>query len=393
MTRIATGWLVYRLTGSAFLLGLIGFLGQLPTFLLAPFAGVWIDRLDRRKLLIWTQALAAVQSLAMAALIFTHIITIPQIIALSILQGVINAFDMPARQTFVIQMVADRNDLPNAIAINSSMVNIARLIGPALAGFIIAWLGEGPCFLIDGISYLAVIASLALMVLAPAATARATTSMLHQLAEGWTYVRNFAPIRDILLLFAINSLMGMPFLILAPIFATQVLHGGPHTYGYLMGMSGFGALCAALALATRKTVRGLIRFIPFATLVFGIALVGFGLSHSLPLSLIFMALTGAGMMLSLACSNTVIQTLAPKDKLGRVMSYYTVAFVGMAPFGSFISGEMAHRIGAPHAVVISGLCVLAGALWFLTRLRQIATIVRPIYAEMGIHPSPARPVN
>ena len=208
MVRIATSWLVYRLTGSALLLGVVGFVGQIPTFLLAPFAGVWVDRLDRRDLLVWTQVLLGAQSLIMAALIFAHRINMTEIIGLSILQGLVNAFDMPARQSFVIQMVEDRRDLPNAIAINSSMVNVARLIGPAMAGFIIAGFGEGPCFLVDGLSYLAVIASLLMMRLKPLAVRRAATSMLTQMTEGWTYVRDFVPVRDILLLFASASLLG-----------------------------------------------------------------------------------------------------------------------------------------------------------------------------------------
>ncbi len=384
MVRIATSWLVYRLTGSALLLGVVGFVGQIPSFLLAPFAGVWVDRMDRRKLLVWTQVLLAAQSLTIAALIFLHRITMTQIIALSILQGVVNAFDMPARQSFVVQMVEDKRDLGNAIAINSSMVNLARLVGPALAGFIIAGLGEAPCFLIDGVSYLAVIASLLMMQLKPLGFARAKTSMLHQLAEGWTYVRAFTPIRDILLLFGVVSLMAMPFLVLMPIFATEILHGDSHTLGYLMGASGLGALIAALSLAARKSVVGLTQVVPYAALLFGAALIAFGFSRSLPLSLLLMALTGFGMMQGMASSNTIIQTLVPEQKRGRVMSYYTVAFVGMAPFGSLLAGELARRFGAPHAVLITGACVVLGSLWFLTRLRSIREIILPIYTEMGI---------
>ena len=264
MTRVATSWLVYRLTGSALLLGLVGFMGQIPTFLLAPFAGVWVDRLDRRQVLLWTQALAGVQSLMMAGLTLSRRITIHEILVLSAFQGLINAFDMPGRQAFLLQMVEDRQDLGNAIAINSSMVNLARLVGPSLAGVVIAAFGEGYCFLIDGLSYLAVIASLALMRIQPVTIARATSSMWTQLQEGWAYVSGFAPVRTILLLFAVVSLMGMPFVVLMPIFASQVLHGGPHTLGLLMGASGVGALVSALSLAVRKTVLGLGRMIPIA---------------------------------------------------------------------------------------------------------------------------------
>ena len=235
MTRIATAWLVYRLTKSALLLGTVSFMGQIPTFLLAPFAGVWIDRLDRRQVLVWTQALSMVQSLTLAALALTHTITIPLLLALSVMQGLINAFDMPGRQSFMVKMVEDREDLGNAIAINSSMVNMARLVGPSLAGMLIAVTSEGWCFLIDGISYLAVIASLLMMRLHAPAIKRAANSTLTELKAGWTYVSEFLPVRTILLLFAMVSLMGMPFVVLMPIFAAQVLHGGPHTLGFLMG--------------------------------------------------------------------------------------------------------------------------------------------------------------
>jgi MFS family permease len=389
MTRVATSWLVYRLTGSALLLGVVGFSNQILTFLLAPFAGVWVDRLDRHKLLIWTQVLAAVQSLILAWLTISHRITIWEIIGLSMFQGLINAFDMPVRQSFLIQMVEDRQDLGNAIALNSSMVNVARLIGPALAGIVIGAVGEGYCFLIDGLSYFAVIATLLMMRIAVAPPKRALTSMLHQLQEGWTYVVHFSPIRTILTLFAIISLMGMPFMVLMPIFASKVLHGGPHTLGWLLGASGVGALTAAIGLALKKSVRGLTSAIQYSAFLFGAGLILFGFSTNLWLSLLFMALTGFGMMQGLASSNTVIQTLVPEDKRGRVMSYYTVAFVGMAPFGSLLAGFLAHRLGAPHAVIITGACVLLGGIWYSTQLKPIRAVMRPIYEQMGIIPEPA----
>jgi MFS family permease len=397
MTRIATSWLVYRLTGSALLLGVVGFAGQIPTFLLAPFAGVLVDRLNRRNLLVWTQVLAGIQSLAMAALTLAKVITIHEIIALSALQGIINAFDMPGRQSFLVQMVADdtgkpdKQDLSNAIALNSSMVNTARLVGPALAGLVIAAVGEGYCFAIDGVSYIAVVISL-LMMRVPASTLkRATTTMLEQLREGWTYVVNFRPIRTILTLFSLLSLMGMPFIVLMPIFASQVLHGGPHTLGYLMGASGIGALFSALSLALRKSVRGLTTMIQIAAVMFGSGLILFGLSHYLALSLFLMFIVGFGMMQGLSASNTIIQTLVSEDKRGRVMSYYIMAFVGMAPFGSLLAGALAHKFGAPHAVMITGAFCLAGAAWYTTQLKSIRAVMRPIYIEMGIIQSPLEP--
>jgi MFS family permease len=397
MTRVATSWLVYRLTGSALLLGTVSFAGQIPTFLLAPFAGVLVDRVNRRKLLVWTQVLAGIQSLALAALTLAKIITIHEIIALSIFQGLINAFDMPGRQSFLVQMVSgdtgkpDKQDLSNAIALNSSIVNVARLIGPAIAGLVIAAVGEGYCFAIDGISYIAVVASL-LMMRVPASTiARATTSMLEQLREGWSYVVHFRPIRTILSLFALLSLMGMPFMVLMPIFASQVLHGGAHTLGYLMGASGIGALISAISLALRKSVRGLTTMIQIAAIMFGTGLILFGLSHHLVLSLLLMIVVGFGMMQGLAASNTVIQTLVPEDKRGRVMSYYTMAFVGMSPFGSLLAGALAHRFGASHAVMITGAFCLIGAAWFSAQLKSVRAVMKPIYIEMGILKSPSEP--
>jgi MFS family permease len=386
MTRIATSWLVYRLTGSALLLGTVGFAGQIPTFLLAPFAGVLVDRIDRRKVLVWTQTLAMLQSLALAWLTLSHRITIAEVLALSAMQGIINAFDMPGRQSFMVKMVEDRADLSNAIAINSSMVNTARLIGPSLAGLLIAATNEGWCFLVDGISYIAVIVSLLMMRIAPDQAPRATTSMIGQMKEGWTYVAASAPIRSILLLFALLSLMGWPFMVLMPVFAAQVLHGGPHTLGFLMGAVGVGSLISALSLVMRRSVRGLTRIIPVAAAIFGVGLICFGLSHFLWLSMLMMLVTGFGMMQGMTSSNTIVQTLVDENVRGRVMSYYTVAFVGMAPFGSLLAGALAHLIGAPRTVIVSGAACILGSIWFSTRLKSIRQEMRPIYERLGIVP-------
>jgi MFS family permease len=293
---------------------------------------------------------------------------------------------MPGRQAFLVQMVEDRKDLGNAIAINSSMVNMARLVGPSIAGLIIAASSEGWCFLIDGISYIAVIASLLIMRIHIAPAKAATTSMWYQLKEGWDYVANFVPIRTILLLFAIVSLMGMPFVVLMPIFAGRILHGGPHTFGFLMGAMGTGALIAALSLAARKSVLGLGSMIYKSAAIFGIGLIGFGLSRWFWLSILTMLVAGFGMMQGMAASNTIIQTIVPEDKRGRVMSYYTIAFVGMAPFGSLLAGTMAHAIGAPLTVILNGAVVLVGGAWFATRLPAVRDAIRPIYREMGILP-------
>ncbi|MGA3162000.1 MAG: MFS transporter [Terracidiphilus sp.] len=386
MTRVATSWLVYRLTGSALLLGTISFAGQIPSFLLAPFAGVWVDRLDKRQVLVWTQTLSMVQSLTLAALTLSGHITIPLLLALSVLQGCVNAFDMPGRQSFMVKMVDDKRDLQNAIAINSSMVNMARLVGPSLAGMLIAVSSEGWCFLVDGISYIAVIVSLLAMRLHAPVVQRKATSMLAELTAGWTYVSEFLPLRTILLLFALNSLMGMPFVVLMPIFAKKVLSGGPHTLGFLMAAMGLGALVSALSLAVRKTVRGLLKMIPIAGTIFGLGLIGLGLSHVFWLSAIMVFFAGMGMLQGMAVSNTVMQTVVNEDKRGRVMSYYTMAFMGMAPFGSLLAGMMAHNFGAPWTVMMNGSVVLLGAAWFATRLSAVRREIRPIYREMGILP-------
>lgn len=377
MTRLATAWLVYRMTHSALLLGVVSFAGQITSFVLGPFAGVWVERLNRRKMLVGTQATLAVQSLAMAALTLAHVISLREIVALAVLQGVINAFDMPGRQSFLVQMVDDRGDLANAIAINSSMTNGARLVGPAIAGLVIVALGEGWCFLIDGISYFAVIASLLLMRIERTNTGRDRASMLEQMREGWDYIRTFQPLRTILLLFTLISLMGYSYSVLLPIFAGQVLHGGAATLGWLTTASGIGALASGLSLAARKSVAGLTRMVQIAIAMLGGALILFGLSHTLWCSLVLMVFVGFGLMQGAAISNTLVQSLVTDDKRARVMSYYTTAFFGAAPFGSLMAGELAHRIGAPHTVIISGACCVAGALWCTFKMPDLDAALRP----------------
>ncbi len=386
MTQIATSWLVYRLTGSAWLLGIVGFASRIPTFVLGPFAGVWVDRWNRHRTLVVTQIFSMLQSFALAGLALARIITIREIIWLGLAQGIINAFDMPARQAFVIQMVEDRADLGNAIALNSSMVNAARLLGPSIAGVVIAAFGEGYCFLIDGFSYLAVIASLLTMTLAAIQPRSTGKAILHELKEGWHYVTSFVPIRSILLLLAVVSLVGMQYTVLMPIFAGQVLHGGAHTLGFLMGASGVGALAGAMLLATRKNILGLGRVIPTATATFGVGLIALGLSRFLWLSLILMLFVGGAMMTQMAASNTILQTIVQDDKRGRVMSFYSMAFLGMAPFGSLLAGTLAHHIGAPRTVMISGTICIGGAALFASQLSAIREHVRPIYRTLGIIP-------
>jgi len=388
MTRVATSWLVYKLTGSAFLLGAVGFAGQIPSFVLAPFAGVFVDRWNRHRLLVVTQVLAMLQSAGLAVLTLTGTIQIWHVIALAIFQGLINAFDMPARQSFVVQMVEDRADLPNAIALNSTLVNGARLIGPSVAGVVIALVGEGWCFTIDAVSYLAVIGSLLAMTVTPAEIVKVAkgSNVLHQLREGWDYVRGNPAISKILLLLAFVAMVGFPYTVLMPIFANEILHGGPYTLGFLMAATGTGAVTGALTLAARKTVLGLGRFIPLAAGTFGAGLVAFSFSRWIWLSLILMFITGIGFMVQMAVSNTLIQTIVDEDKRGRVMSFYTMAFMGTAPFGSLLAGSVAEKIGAPNTLLIGGLGCVIGALWFQRALPRLRQFVRPIYIEKGILP-------
>ena len=386
MTRLALSYLTYRETHSAFLLGLVGFAGQILTFLLSPFAGVWVDRVDRRKLLLLTQVGSGVQSLALAWLTLAGVITIGEILALAALQGLIDAFDVPARQSFVVKMVPDKADLSNAIALNSSMVNVGRLLGPPVAAFVIAKLNEGYCFLIDGVSYIAVIGSLLLMHISHerAASGSGRPSMLAQMQDGWGYVSRYVPVRNILLAFSINSLLGMSSMVLTPVFAIDVLHGGPHTLGLLTGCSGIGALVSAIALASRKSVVGLIGKIQAASFLFGAALILFSFSHWLWLSLAAMLLSGFSMMQAMAASNTIIQTLVPEEKRGRVMSFYTMAFIGMTPFGSLLAGSLASRFGAPHTLLFCGIGLLVSAVWFLQQSPHMKLAMRPRYEELGI---------
>ena len=386
MTQVATSWLVYRVTGSAWLLGLVGFSGQVPALLLTPFAGVWVDRWNLHRTLKITQALSMAESFALAALALSGRINTWEIIALTAFQGAVNAFDMPARQAFLIEMITDRADLSNAIALNSSMVNGARLIGPSIAGMIIAVAGEGYCFLIDGISYLAVIGSLLLMHIGAPAARRERESVLAELKEGWNYVVTFAPIRAILLLLAAIGLFGVPYSVLLPIFASNILHGGPHTYGFLTGATGVGALISALTLAMRKSIVGLGRVIAASAFVFGASLMAFGGSHWLWFSLLLMLAAGFSMMQIFSACNTILQTIVEEDKRGRVMAFYTMSFLGVAPFGSLVAGALAGKIGAPLTLALGGVLCIVVAGRFTAKLKELAKIVRPIYVELGILP-------
>jgi MFS family permease len=387
ITTTATNWLVYRLTGSAVLLGVVGFAGQFPAFVMGPFAGIFVDSWDRHRLLVVTQTISMLQSFALAGLVLSGRVTLEWIVVLSVLQGIVNAFDMPARQAFLLTMIENRGDLGNAIALNSSMVNLARLVGPSIAGVVIATTSEGWCFFIDGVSYVAVIVALLRMNIARAAAAPiARLSALRQFTEGFAYAFGFRPIRSIILLLAVVSLVGVPYSVLMPVFATNVFHGGPHTLGILMTSSGCGALLGALWLAGRRSVIGLGRIIAIASGLFGVGLITFSFSHVLWLAIPCLVVAGIGFMVQMASSNTVIQTIVDDEKRGRVMSFYMMAFLGTAPFGSLIAGWLSSRIGAAHTLLVGGSCCILGALWFASALPAIRSSVRPIYVRLGILP-------
>lgn len=393
MQQVAISWLVYRLTNSPFLLGVVGFVGQIPTFLFTPFAGVISDRHSRRGMLVITQSLAMTQALILTVLIFSQHIQVWHLIALSAFLGIVNSFDIPIRQAFTVEMVEDRDDLGNAIALNSSMVNAARLIGPSIAGILIASVGEGVCFLINAISYLAVIASLLLMTSTPKQIKPQAKHIFHELKEGFSYAFNFLPIKIILLLLALISLMGVPYQVLMPVFAKDIFHGGPHTLGFLVAMSGTGALAGAIYLAARKNVIGLGRIIVWAAGIFGLGIIVFSLSRVLWVSMFMLLVTGFGMMVHMAASNTILQTIVEEDKRGRVMSFYTMSFMGMVPFGSLLSGILADKIGAPYTLLFGGICCIGGALIFAAKLPLIREKIRPIYRQKGIIPEVAKGIQ
>ncbi len=385
MQTIAMSWLVYRLTGSAFLLGIIGFTSQIPTFLLAPVAGVLADRWNRRNLLIATQVLAMLQAVVLAAIVLFGVVQVWHIVVLSLLLGIVNAFDIPVRQSFVVEMVSNREDLSNAIALNSSMVQGARLIGPMIAGLLVASVGEGICFILNSVSYLAVLLALVAMQIGPSPhQGKPHRHVFHELKEGFRYAFSFGPIRSILLLVALVSLTGMPYSVLVPVFAKEILHGGVHTFGFLMTAGGCGAFIGTVYLASRKSVLGLGRLIVIAALLFPVGISAFAVSTNINVSFISLVVVGFGGITLIASCNTILQTILDEDKRGRVMSFFTVAFMGMAPFGSFGAGTMAGIIGPKETLLVGAACCLAGAFMFSRQLPKIRESVRPIYVKMGI---------
>ncbi|MGA7931091.1 MAG: MFS transporter [Candidatus Sulfotelmatobacter sp.] len=388
MQSVAQSWLVYRLTGSALLLGSVGFASQIPVFLFAPLGGITADRLNRRHIVISTQAASMLLAFILAALTLFHKVQVWHVFVLASLLGVVNAFDIPGRQSFLVEMVG-KDDLMNAIALNSSMFNGARVIGPAIAGILVAKIGEGWCFFANAVSYIAVIIGLLLMkVHSPARAAMA--SPLEHMMEGFRFVDRTAPIRALLLLLGLVSLVGMPYVVLMPIFADQILHGGAQGLGILMGATGVGALLGALTLAFREGVKGLGRWVAWCCAGFGASLAVFALSHTFWISVLLLLPVGYTMMLQMACSNTLIQVMVPDALRGRVMAVYSMMFMGMAPIGALLGGALAEHLGAPRTVGIGGLACVLGACWFALHLPKIRVEARRLIvaqAAAGGEPS------
>jgi MFS family permease len=382
MQSVAQSWLVYRLTGSALLLGSVGFASQVPVFLFAPLGGIAADRFNRRHIVIATQTAAMLLAAILAALTLFHKVQVWHVFVLASLLGIVNAFDIPGRQSFLVDMVG-KEDLMNAIALNSSMFNGARVIGPAIAGILVAKIGEGWCFFANAVSYIAVIIGLLLMrVISPVRAAMA--SPLEHMMEGFRFVNQTAPIRALLLLLGLVSLVGMPYVVLMPIFADQILHGGARGLGILMGATGVGALLGALTLAFREGVKGLGRWVAWCCAGFGASLIIFALSRTFWVSVILLLPVGYCMMLQMACSNTLIQVMVPDALRGRVMAVYSMMFMGMAPIGALFGGALAERLGAPHTVAIGGLASVLGACWFGLHLPKIRVEARRLIVAQAV---------
>jgi MFS family permease len=393
MQSVAQSWLVYRLTGSALLLGSVGFASQIPVFLVAPIGGIVADRYNRHRVVIGSQIASMVLAFILAALTLTGLIQVWHIFVLASLLGVVNAFDIPGRQSFLVDMVG-KEDLMNAIALNSSMFNGARIIGPAVAGILVAKIGEGWCFFANAVSYIAVIIGLLMMRVPPRSYRTLAGSPMAHIIEGFRFVRHTAPMRAILLLLGLVSLVAMPYTVLMPLFADKILHGGARGLGILMGATGVGALMGALTLATRSGVRGLGRWVAFSCGGFGISLILFSLSRYFWLSAALLVPVGFFMMLQMSSSNTLIQAMVPDHLRGRVMAVYSMMFMGMAPFGALFGGALADRLGAPLTVSIGAVACIGGAAWFGRHLPKIRVEARKlIVAQEAAGGEPAQEVT
>ncbi len=390
MQTVAEAWLIYRLTGSSVLLGVLGFVSQIPIFLLSPLAGLAADRWPRHRVVIATQACSMILAFTLATLTLTGHIRVWEIIGLATLLGTVNAFDVPARQSFLIEMVG-REDVLNAIALNSSMFNGARVAGPAIAGILVAIVGEGWCFLLNGLSYLAVIAGLLMMRLPKMQSLHDGTPPMEKLREGFRFVRHTKPIRMLLVLLALVSFFALPFSVLMPIFASRILGGGASAYGWLMGMVGFGAMLGALAIAMRQQLRGLGNVVAYAAVGLGVSLVIFSASRWYGVSLAALVLAGFTMMMQFTATNTLIQAMVPDQLRGRVMSIYTMMFLGMMPLGSLLAGAIAERVGAPVTVGLGGIVSFAGGVVFVRKWPAMRGHARELLTAQGMLLSPAAP--
>lgn len=375
MQMVAQSWLVYRLTGSSLLLGTVGFASQFPVFLLAFLGGVVADRFSRHKLVIVTQTASMILAFILALLTITNVVHVWHIIVLAVLLGIVNAVDMPVRQAFIVQLV-EKEDLINAIALNSSIFNGARVIGPSIAGIVISFIGEGWCFFANGVSYIAVIAGLMMMKVAQEPPATQQSSGVRNLLEGFLYARRTRPVRAMLLLVALLSIVGMPYTVLMPIFADRILHGGVRGMGILMGMTGLGALAGAMSLAVRSGTKGLGRLAGNASVWFGIGLLLFSFSRNFWLSALFLMPVGFSLIVQMGSTNTLLQTMVPDDLRGRVMALHVMMFMGMMPFGQFFAGAIAEKVGAPVAVASGALICLIGAGIFLSRLPKLQLVMK-----------------
>jgi MFS family permease len=384
MQSVALSWLVYRITNSSFLLGLTGFVSQIPVVLLAPIGGMVADRYNRHRVIVGTQTSAMVLALLLAALTLGGHVQIWQILVIAALFGAVNAFDIPGRQAFLIEMVG-KEDLLNAIALNSSMFNAARVVGPAVAGLLVAGVGEGWCFLLNGVSYIAVIIGLLMMRLARRTARETTLSAREHVVEGFQFVRRTRPVLAIILLLGLVSVMGVPYSVLMPIFADQVLHHGARGLGILMGATGVGAVLGALTLAARTSVRGLGRMAAAACLGFGGSLILFSASRSFWVSTVLLAPVGYCMMLQMACCNTLVQSMVPDELRGRVMAVYSMMFMGMAPLGSLMAGTLGHNLGAPWTVALGGMVCMVGGAVYWTQLSQLRQEARQLMLAHGMY--------
>ena len=387
---IAQSWLIYRITGSSVMLGLVGFAGQIPYLVLSPIGGVVADRTNRRWMVTATQILSTIQAVLLGVLTLTHTVKPWHIIALALGLGIVGVFDMTGRQSFLVEMVG-KEDLMNAIALNSTVYQSGRVIGPAIAGVMVARIGEGWCFMVNAASFLGVIAGLLMMRLPPAQRRELTTSSLEHFREGWVFVRNHAPSRALLVMLGVTSICNYPFLVLMPIFADQVLHGGPATLGVLMSSMGVGAILGALYMASRTGVQGLSRTIAFSTLLYSAGLLLFSFSRNLHLSNFALTLVGAGLLLSVSATNTSLQTIVPDALRGRIIGFYGMMFMGMAPIGSLLAGWLAGVIGAPYTVAMGAVICIAAALIFYRKRTVVRMALRQVMMQqdMAMVPVPA----